>query len=135
MFSRHYGPALLWSVFIMILMGIPGNALPEAPRFMDLFQPDKLVHLFLFGVMATSILYGMLSVAGKRPGPVSLLITFLIVSGYGALTEFLQATVFTGRLASVWDFTADAVGGLTGIAVYHGYLEKFFMKWKGIVKS
>ena len=40
--------AISWTIIILIIVGIPGNQIPRVSKFIDLFQPDKIVHLAMF---------------------------------------------------------------------------------------
>lgn len=108
-------PATLWAVFILILTGMPGNYIPHIKNFWEWLSIDKLVHFFIFGVLVFLILYGFREQyfnSTKRYlfGIISVLITSL----YGMITEILQHFVFTGRSGNRFDFYADATGALIG---------------------
>jgi len=110
----------------MILTAIPGQMIPRVQGFLDLFAPDKLVHLFIFGLLQWLLLKE--SGNGEKETRKDNIATTLIVSlGYAALTELLQWKLFINRQGSVWDFVADAVGILTGWLVYR-YCKGFFLR-------
>ena len=83
---------------------------------MDLFQPDKLVHLFIFGV------YVFLQIRGfamqdifpkirKNSALIALIIGFIM----GAGTEVLQNYCIPMRTGSIYDLIADVAGSLLGV--------------------
>jgi VanZ family protein len=119
MFSKLW-PATLWSVFILILTGMPGSYVPHFNNFWEWLSLDKLVHLFIFGVLVFLILFGFREqyFASKKRywfGIVSVVFTSL----YGMITEILQLYVFTGRSGNRFDFYADATGALIGWLVFY----------------
>ena len=42
----------------MVIMGLPGNCFPTVVSFWDWLGPDKIVHLFVFGILSFSMLWG-----------------------------------------------------------------------------
>ena len=110
----------------MILTGIPGQMIPRVQGFLDLFAPDKLVHLFIFGLFQ----WLLLKESGngvERIRKYNIYVTLIVSLGYAALTELLQWKLFINRQGSVWDFVADAVGILAGWLVYR-YCKGFFLR-------
>lgn len=126
-FLLNYWPAIVWGMVILVFTGVPGNMIPRVPRFMDLFAPDKIVHLILFLVFAVTVFYGIHKDKGslERTG---LLAGLFLAIGYSALSEFLQWSIFINRQASIWDFIADVTGAFLGIPVFR--LRKGFFQWK-----
>jgi VanZ family protein len=85
---------------------------------MDLFQPDKLAHIFVFAVFYILLIlsfrsFGTPSVVANNPVLFALL-TCLFVAGS---TELLQEYVVPMRTASVWDFIANMAGCFAGWGV------------------
>lgn len=113
-------PSLVWATFILIICGIPGQALPR----LDLWQwlkPDKVAHLFVFGVLSF-----LLIKAFVKPEAMSALSVnpkmwaVLIGLSYGAVIELLQEYVFIGRTGDLRDAIANAIGCLAG-SWWYGY--------------
>ena len=76
---------------------------------------DKLAHLLVFGLLATSVL--RIPYFYKQ-GWRGVLLATLIVSSYGALDEFHQS--FTpGRYVELDDWIADTLGALIACIVYY----------------
>jgi VanZ family protein len=112
---KKFLPAAIWSVIILILTGIPGSYIPRIHKLWGVIEPDKVVHLFIFGVLVFLILFGFREkyfFSTKRYwfGIISVLIT----SVYGMIIEILQLYLFIGRSGSRFDFYADAIGALLG---------------------
>jgi VanZ family protein len=105
----------LWALFIILLTILPGKVLPKLPDFFDLFHPDKLVHLFIFGI------YVFLQIRAFVMQPVfpsvrqnAVIVTMAIGLSLAAGTELLQSFAIPMRHGSVFDFIANAAGCLTG---------------------
>ena len=106
---------ILWSVFILILISIPGNLLPEIPTFISLFEPDKLVHLFLFSIYVFLLIRGFnkqdIFIYIKRNAVFISMMSGII---FGGGTEILQYCFIPGRICSVYDFIANVLGCFLG---------------------
>ncbi|MEI7726102.1 MAG: VanZ family protein [Bacteroidota bacterium] len=120
---------ILWGVIIIVLTVLPGKVFPMLPSYMDLLQPDKLIHIFIFGV------YVFLQIKGLRQQPVypwfrksAVFITMLIGLSLGAVTELLQLFFIPMRTGSIYDFIADAVGCLIGWGVFSYWQKRYGMK-------
>lgn len=96
-------------------MAIPGTVFPELPKLADLFQPDKIIHIAIFGI------YIYLQIKGfyrcdhipwlkKHAVFLALSIGFMI----GAGTELLQQFVIPFRRGDIFDFTANVAGCTAG---------------------
>src|SRR5690242_14174949 len=115
MFFKSLWPALLWALFVLILCGIPGQQLPQV-NFWKWLKPDKLVHLFLFGVLCYLLIKGFMKLeSGNFPGANPKLWAVLLSTAYGVLIEILQATVFVDRTGDVRDAIANGIGALLGM--------------------
>jgi len=122
---RRFWPAWLWAMVILLLTGLPGSYFPTVNSFWDWLGPDKLVHLFIFGVLVFLILMGYREqyFSSKKRywfGIASVIITSL----YGMLTEVLQLYVFVGRSGNRFDFYADTVGAILGWIVFFAVYRK-----------
>jgi VanZ family protein len=122
-------PALLWSAFILLLTGLPGHYFPKVTTFWDWLEPDKVVHLFIFGVLAFLILYGyrqqyFTSRKRYKFGVAAVIVTAI----YGLVTEVLQYYVFVGRSGNRFDFFADTLGAVSGWIVF-SYLYRKKIKY------
>ena len=112
MFFRHLFPSFLWALFILILMGMPGTQVPSV----DIFQIDKVVHLFVYLVFVQLLIVGF----KKQRSYKSLIyrsIPYAVGIGisYGIITEVLQGTIFVARSIELLDMLANAIGCLLGV--------------------
>jgi VanZ family protein len=112
--------SILWGLFLVLLHIIPGRYFPPLPRFLDLFQPDKIVHLFLFAVFAYLLLRGF----REDGNPTSVkshaaLLMFLVAIPLGAVLELIQSLFIVNRTGSPYDLLADAAGCFAGWVLFH----------------
>jgi VanZ family protein len=119
-FLHYHFPEILWIGLILVLTFIPGSLIPQIPTYLDLFQPDKLVHIFLFAVLVFLILLGRRDkVNTPQTHRFSVLIALNIGVFLGGITELLQGTtLITGRQCSVYDFIANVAGCFVGWGVF-----------------
>ncbi len=113
-------PAFSWSAIILLLTGLPGNYFPKVVTFWSWLEPDKAVHLFIFGVLTFLILYGYrIQYFKSRKRYLYGLIAVVVTAIYGLITEVLQYYVFIGRSGNRFDFFADAIGALLGWLLFN----------------
>lgn len=113
---KHSGKILLgWLVFIMIIMGIPGNYFPKTPKLIELFSPDKIIHFVLFSILFILIYNYLSNIFSNLRVLNKYIIAFIFGTIYGGLTEFLQTSVFVGRDGNYVDWIADSLGLFFGI--------------------
>ena len=136
--SEDFYPGLIIAIFIMVIMGLPGNYFPKVVSFWDWLGPDKVIHLIVFGMLSYSMLWGyrkkILS-HDVRYIKKSFLLTLLLSVSYGALTELMQKYVFINRFGSIYDFIADAIGCVLGAIVFFLYLKKKVKKNKNTANN
>jgi len=115
-FLQYHFPEILWIGLILVLTCIPGSMIPQIPTYLDLFKPDKLVHLFLFAVLVFLLLFGRRNqLHTTRAYWFSVLIALNIGIFLGGVTELMQGTTLvTGRQCSVYDFIANIGGCFLG---------------------
>ena len=105
----------LWGMFIILLTLLPGKVFPKLPVFWDLFHPDKLIHLFIFGVYVFLQIRGF---AKQQQFPFlqrhAVMVALLIGILLGLGTELMQEWIIPYRRGDVFDLIADVVGCLAG---------------------
>ncbi len=107
---KGFIPAYLWAAVIFGLSVMSGVNLPES--LFDLFQPDKVGHLVVYGVLVFLFLR-----AFKISDRLTDKKVFWVVLGsalYGISLEIVQYTFFPGRFFEVLDIIANIIGSLTG---------------------
>ena len=119
-FSRSLWPAIIWAAVILILVGLPGNSIPEFKSFWEWIGLDKIVHVLIFAPLTFLILFGLRRQYLKSSRRYLYVLGAISLSlAYGLLTEVLQAYVFVGRDGNAFDFYANAIGVITG---YLGFI-------------
>ncbi|MCX6291111.1 MAG: VanZ family protein [Bacteroidetes bacterium] len=124
MFFKSLWPALLWALFILVICGIPGERIPRVD-FLDWMKPDKLVHLFVFGLLSFLLTRGFLNQdvpAFFKDHPKTSAVILSIL--YGIIIEVLQEYVFIHRSGDVRDAMADAIGAWIGIWFFNRWPKK-----------
>lgn len=119
MMLKNFWPVVLWSIIIIILSGIPGNMMPKVGDFWNLFKPDKIIHVFLYGIFFYLLLRctaKQLRITVLEVKQILILLTVGII--FAALTEVLQAKIFINRDGSLYDFIANMIGCLAGLTIY-----------------
>ncbi len=119
-YIRNYREFILWTLLIFILTGIPGDMFPVFPDFWDLFKPDKIIHLALFGGFVFLFFKGITrqynyTVLRSYGTILVVIVSSVMISG---LTEYLQWKVFVNRSGNYYDFIANVVGSLLGWLVF-----------------
>jgi len=93
----------VFTVVVLVSLAVlfaPADGVPSSPPGVD-----KAVHLLLFAALAVSGRW-----AGARAGVLG-----VVLVGYAALSEVVQAAPALGRSASVADGVADVAGVLAGL--------------------
>ncbi len=108
-----------WIVFIFILLLSP---FPELPPSEGFTIQDKVVHFFLFGILAFLLNWGSREFRKNRELFLDLTI-FLSGSFYVFLTEYLQSFV-PGRTPNEWDMVAGILGLIIGLLLANNSLDK-----------
>lgn len=119
--SENFYPGLIIAILIMVIMGLPGNCFPTVVSFWDWLGPDKIVHLFVFGILSFSMLWGYrkkIITQNASSRKYAYLLTILLSISYGGLTELLQKYVFINRYGSIYDLIANAIGCVLGVIVF-----------------
>ena len=114
--KQYLYAALLWTVIIMVVVGVPGNQIPKVSHFIDLLQPDKIVHIGLF----TPFSFLWISYISCKLKTIKSSIILVVLFGmlYAVITELLQVYVFIGRSGNFPDAIADFIGAIIGIIYF-----------------
>jgi hypothetical protein len=116
---RYFWPAYLWGVIVLVLTGMPGNDLPTLPAFWDKYQPDKIVHMGMFGLLFLLLAGGSFYKGGKLMLTKKLIYIYAFsVIALGGIIELLQKWVFIERSCEFLDFVADVVGVILAYEFY-----------------
>lgn len=120
---KYLWPAILWSLVILFITLTPGDKLPEV----GIFQVDKLVHFFVFGLLMFLSSYGLFRVFQERNSTTNAVTVSAVYSiGLGLLVEVLQLFV-PNRSFSVADVIANTIGAGIGYLVFRYYKRKYML--------
>jgi VanZ family protein len=125
MMLRRLWPAIIWAFVVLALTGFPGSYIPRISGFWEWLSADKIVHIFIFATLSFLIFYGLQEqyLESKRRY-LYVLLGLLATITYGMITEILQQHVFSGRNGNIFDFLADAAGGLVGFLAFYLFNNK-----------
>ena len=116
---HYFWPAYLWGAIVLLLTGLPGNDLPTLSSFWDKFQPDKIVHMGMFGLLFVLLAGGSYYKGGTLALSKKLLYIYVFsVIALGGIIELLQKWVFIGRSCDIFDFLADTIGVIIAFEFY-----------------
>lgn len=108
----NFLPGIAWFFIVLVLICMPGRDLP-GNSFLEKIQFDKFVHACMFGLMVIlfvrPIAQSALAIASKRKYYIQITVITIL---WGLATEFIQKYLVAGRTFDLWDFVADAVGGI-----------------------
>lgn len=119
MFRKPLLPVLIWTIVIALLTLIPGNYIPKVVTFIDWLSPDKLVHLFMFGLFIILLIEGFkrMKTIGFL-GDKTILASFVIGMVFAIFTEAMQKFAIPGRNGNIYDLLADILGLGLGILIW-----------------
>lgn len=117
MFLKHCWPGLLWTLTILILTGLPGNVFPKVASWLELVEPDKIIHLLIFCILVILWAAGLFRYLPGQSRELTLFYALLIGIIVGGTTEILQKYVFISRYASLYDYLANVAGCLLGLII------------------
>jgi VanZ family protein len=124
MFFKYNLPVIAWAIFILILLGIPGDNLPEP--IWGFKHLDKVAHFGLFFIFTLLLVFGLkkqYSYKNIRSYYTPWVITISI--GYAFFTEGFQIMLSTGRNFELLDAVMDILGSGTSFAFYKIMKGKF----------
>ena len=118
MIAVRWRAPVAWALLIEVLVLWPNP--PDVPQGWNLFwsdfvQTDKLVHAFLFAVLAVLIVRVLIVAA--RPWWLS----FAASTAFGAFTE-IQQHFIPSRAMEFGDFLADTAGAVVGLVAFIAFI-------------
>ena len=118
-FTRNSYPGVFCAAVILLLTGLPGSVFPKVKPAIGL---DKVVHLLMYLGFAFITLWGYrkpYKENGDYYRKKALWIVLAISVAFGGLTEIMQETLIPSRTGSVYDWIADVIGSILGVAIYY----------------
>lgn len=101
---------ILWTLLIIILLSIPGSAIPKVS--IGLQHVDKLVHFILFGIFPVLWSYYFIQKKGNTNWKQLILIFCIISILLGISLEYVQHYFVVNRDFDLADIIADSLGAI-----------------------
>lgn len=101
---------ILWTLLIIILLSIPGSAIPKVS--IGLQHVDKLVHFILFGIFPVLWSYYFIQKKGNTNWKQLILIFCIISILLGISLEYVQHYFVVNRDFDIADIIADSLGAI-----------------------
>ncbi len=115
---RNLIPALLWSVFVILLSIVPGN---EFPQFQDKFKDmDKFAHAFMYAGLSFLWFYGLRrsGITKLKKVNIDIIVSISILISSIAL-EIIQHFYIPNRHFDMFDVAANGIGILIGFTSFY----------------
>lgn len=117
-------PGIAWFLFVLILICLPGEDVPEEPGWLNIPEFDKIVHAGLFG----GIVFWFCMPFKKSPLDKNIKQNIFIKIAlativWGITTEYMQKFFIEGRQFDLVDWAADSAGVIIAFVVSR----KFFL--------
>jgi VanZ family protein len=110
-------PALLWTIFVFILLALPGNMLPNEDH-LGIPNLDKYVHVILFGSFVFLWSFYYAAKQGKNNNSNRRFILIVIIAClYGTAMEYVQKYFIPNRDFDIYDIAADIAGAVAGYLI------------------
>lgn len=118
MFFRYNALTIVWAIFILILILLPSQQLPEIETY-SLLSLDKLAHAFVFAVLVFLMIVGFIKQSTypalrNNAIPYALCISM----GYAIVLEITQL-LSSGRMVELYDGIANIVGCGLGFGLFY----------------
>lgn len=105
-----FGPALCWFIITLVLLILPGSALPKI-GWLDNLQFDKMVHIGMFFILVFLFFMPFIKREISLDKKKSILLRIALLGlGYGILMEFVQKFWVPYRSFDLFDIVADGAG-------------------------
>ncbi|MGZ5246180.1 MAG: VanZ family protein [Flavitalea sp.] len=101
---------LLWTLLIIILLSIPGSAIPKVN--IGLKHVDKLVHFILFGIFPVLWSYYFLQKKENANWKKLIIVCCIISILLGISLEYVQHYFVPNRDFDIVDIVADTLGAI-----------------------
>lgn len=122
---KFFKAPVIWAILIWAFSSIPNTELPNF-SFWRILSGDKLVHVFLYGVLSfllvgSSLKQHMYRRIRYNASPFTLIAT----SVYGVLIELYQEFVLTDRYGDWADALANFAGAFLGLILFRSIFRDY----------
>lgn len=111
---QNFYRSCAWALLILLVSSIPGDFIPAGLDIWGDIGPDKILHLFLFGIFSFLMMRDLFRFRPEALKPLNVISIILIGMVFGIFTETLQRFFIPGRSGNVLDLAADAAGIIAG---------------------
>jgi glycopeptide antibiotics resistance protein len=124
--TKKYIPGIAWFFLTLIAISIPGKQLPKFGAWFEQISFDKLIHTFLFGMLAVFV---MLPVALSNISTTQQKNNWFIkvalgTAIWGLIAELIQKYFIPMRSYDVVDLMANTLGALIAFAIFRAKFGK-----------
>ena len=113
---KKFIPGIVWFIFVMVLLCLPGSDLPKVEDWLNKIYFDKWVHIGLFSVLTFLFMWPILRSSLKPRDKWLYVIRIAIATSvWGLTTEFIQKFFVPGRSFDLFDWAADSLGALIAL--------------------
>jgi hypothetical protein len=111
-------PGIAWFLFVLALICLPGEDMPEEPGWFDIPHFDKIVHAGLFGGIVFWFCLPLKKAALSRDNKANWFIKITIATIlWGIATEYMQKFFIEGRQFDLVDWAADSAGAIVALLI------------------
>ena len=115
--KHSYWLAILWTVFIFILLVMPSKDIPS-PKVLEGIHFDKFVHFTLFGTLVGLWTIPYASRKSREKNTRFFVTVCVAACAYGAFMEWVQLRFTHGdRDYENMDIVADSLGAILGMII------------------
>lgn len=106
-FGKLFIP-LAWTIFIQVLLCLPGSILPDTDGFLAIPNLDKVVHIIIFGTLVGLwCFYFSRKISSPQKLKLTFFIVFLLAAFNGIIIEYIQKYYIPNRTFDQGDIIAD----------------------------
>lgn len=120
-----YLPGIAWFFLTLIAISIPGKQLPKFGAWFEQISFDKLIHTFLFGMLAVlwmlPVAFSPLPVQNKKHWFIKVAIATAI---WGLAAELIQKYFIPMRSYDVVDLIANTLGAIIAFVYFKAKFAK-----------
>lgn len=111
-------PGIAWFLFVLALICLPGEDVPEEPGWFHIPHFDKIVHAALFGGIVFWFCMPFKKAVFSRRQKANWFIKITLATVlWGITTEYIQKFWIEGRQFDMVDWVADSAGAIIALLV------------------
>jgi hypothetical protein len=111
-------PGIAWFLFVLALICLPGEDMPEEPGWFDIPHFDKIVHAGLFGgIVFWFCLPFKKAVIGREEKTNWFIKITVATILWGIATEYIQRFFIAGRQFDLVGWAADSAGAIVALLI------------------